>query len=254
MSEQLDLFPILSSPWCELDVQGYRFMTGHGKPVPDFEEVGLLFAKTLELGDSYQFGIGDLYRYAEDRFGEQAAQLVEAKRIRPKTLMNFVYVCRRLPRPKRVDGLPFSHHAAAAACFGDPAHPDWEEAGQALLEEALAKGLTEDEVTERSQQIRGVEPQGEAVNFEKRAPADRVAWLVTKVQNLQKDLQELEWDPEVALLQSALDQLHLTAESIKNRAIGEPAEPSTPAQPHLLPEDEEDIRPAWLQEQSEGKR
>ena len=58
----------------------------------------------------------------------------------------------------------------------------------------------------------------------------------------------------MALLQSALDQLHLTAESIKNRAIGEPAEPSTPAQPHLLPEDEEDIRPAWLQEQSEGKR
>jgi len=216
--------------------------------------VTLTFDKLIDIGNDYHWALGDLYLYAEDRFGEQAAQLVDASRLRPKTLQNFVYVCRRLPRPKRIDGLPFSHHAAAAACFGDPAHPDWEEAGAALLEDALAKGLTEDEVTERSQQIRGVEPQGEAVNFEKRAPADRVAWLVTKVQNLQKDLQELEWDPEVALLQSALDQLHLTAESIKNRAIGEPAETSTPAQPHLLPEDEEDVRPAWLREETERKQ
>lgn len=203
-----------TTTWFDLDDRGLSINPDDVQP--DFEDVGLLFSEILRLGESYQWGLGDLFVYAEDRFGEQAAQLVDAVHIRPKTLQNIVYVCRRFPRRNRVQGLRFSHHAAAASLFGVGDHPEWEEAGWLLLQDAAHQGLTEDEVSERSKQIRGVEPRGEAISFEKRPIPDRIEWLVKKTEGIITDLPD-DWDAEEELLQDALDALTRCAVAAKAR-------------------------------------
>ena len=119
-----------TATWFDLDDRGLSIEAAPDKP-PDFEDVGLLFIEILRMGESYHWSLGDLYIYAEERFGEQAAQLVDAAHVRPKTLQNILYVCRRFPKLNRVQGLRFSHHAAAASLFGVAEHPEWEGGGAA---------------------------------------------------------------------------------------------------------------------------
>lgn len=203
-----------TTTWFDLDDRGLSINADDGSP--DFEDVGLLFSEILRMGESYQWGLGDLFVYAEDRFGEQAAQLVDAVHIRPKTLQNIVYVCRRFPRRNRVPGLRFSHHAAAASLFGVGDHPEWEEAGWLLLQDAAHQGLTEDEVTERSKRIRGVEPRGEAISFEKRSVQERIGAIVKKIEALRKDLPS-DWYEEADWLDEAIGYLNLAALGAEKR-------------------------------------
>ncbi len=202
-----------TATWFDLDDRG---LTIEPERSPDFEDVGILFGEILRMGESYHWSLGDLYIYAEDRFGEQAAQLVNAAHIKPKTLQNIVYVCRRFPKPNRVRGLRFSHHAAAASLFGVSEHPEWEEAGWILLQDAAHQGLSEDDVSELSRQIRGIEPRGEAVSFEKRPIPARIEFLVKKTEGVIADLPE-DWDAERELLEDALDSLARCATSAKAR-------------------------------------
>jgi hypothetical protein len=54
--------------------------------------------------------VGDLYRFAEDRWGEEASQLASATGLNLATLTRYVQLAREFPPHSRFPGLGMSHH------------------------------------------------------------------------------------------------------------------------------------------------
>lgn len=84
---------------------------------PDFETCEQLWKalKTMEKG--IQFAIGDAINYFEGRFGEKAAQIVDATGYAFESARNYSWVAKRVPEENRMldRGLSFTHHQKVAA-------------------------------------------------------------------------------------------------------------------------------------------
>ena len=76
-----------------------------------FEDIGRYLGL---VHDGSKWWIADLLLEAEERFGEAAYQVAEATRRSERTLLNWVWVARRVPRSRRREGLTFSHHVLVA--------------------------------------------------------------------------------------------------------------------------------------------
>lgn len=76
-----------------------------------FEVLGIFLSR---IHDASKFWIADLLLEAEVRFGEAAYQLAAATGRSERTLLNWVWVARSVPRSRRRENLTFSHHAAVA--------------------------------------------------------------------------------------------------------------------------------------------
>ena len=61
-----------------------------------------------------QWWWGDWLNMGEDKFGEHAAQALEATRWDEETLRVYAWVCRNVPPVTRVSGVPFSHYQCLA--------------------------------------------------------------------------------------------------------------------------------------------
>ena len=61
-----------------------------------------------------QWWWGDWLNMGEDRFGENAAQALEATRWDEETLRVYAWVCRNVPPDTRVQGVPFGHYQCLA--------------------------------------------------------------------------------------------------------------------------------------------
>lgn len=59
--------------------------------------------------------IADLYEYVNLRHGEYVAQVMEATKLAPQTIMNIISIGNRIPPSRRREGIPISIHAEVAA-------------------------------------------------------------------------------------------------------------------------------------------
>lgn len=93
----------------------------NGLRVPDHEEVP--FAEWERLGSrlsimekGVQFAVGDWLNEIEERFGEEAAQAVDASQWRESTVSNYRWVAKSVPKSVRMmdAGLSFKHHQVLA--------------------------------------------------------------------------------------------------------------------------------------------
>lgn len=78
----------------------------------DYEDLGMLLAG---FHRSSCWWIGDWILFGEKgTYGEKYAQAMEVTKLAEGTLMNYVSVCRRIPRSRRRIELPFSVHVEVA--------------------------------------------------------------------------------------------------------------------------------------------
>ena len=89
-------------------------LTVHGKP--SFESSERLGFQFSVLHEGLAWAIGDFLNYIEDRFGEQASQIVDVERFEESTIKVYRWVASKVPFENR-RGLPmtFGHHQAVAA-------------------------------------------------------------------------------------------------------------------------------------------
>jgi len=74
----------------------------------DQTESLLRFFATLHRGSAWW--VGDLYRFAEDRWNEEASQLANATSLSISTITRYTTLAREFPPRERVAGLGISHH------------------------------------------------------------------------------------------------------------------------------------------------
>lgn len=109
MTKEIELVPL--SEGFKADVNG---LTVEGSPkFGDWAAVGKTL-RVLERGA--QFALGDFVRYGEDRFGEQAAQVLDAADgWSEKTIGIYSWLASRIVKAdRRMDRLGVAHHLAVA--------------------------------------------------------------------------------------------------------------------------------------------
>lgn len=112
MAASTDLVPtqgILSLPGVEL--------TDTHLKIPgdiEFPQWQKLVEMTGRVSRSSQYWVGDALLAGEMRFGEVASQYSDLTGYDPKTLMNFIWVCRAVAPERRRSDLTFGHHALVA--------------------------------------------------------------------------------------------------------------------------------------------
>lgn len=89
-------------------------LTVHGKP--SFESSERLGFQLSVLHEGLPWAMGDFLNYIEDRFGEQASQIIDAEHFEESTLKVYRWVAAKVPSENRC-GLPmtFGHHQVVAA-------------------------------------------------------------------------------------------------------------------------------------------
>lgn len=105
-----------------------------------FEEIA---AACGQAGDAARWYLGDLFVWAETRYGEEAAQAYQAARVTERTLRRYIQTAAQIPAGRRRPNLSFSHHAEVA---GQPP-----EIRDSLLERAEKHEWTVGELRERIQ-------------------------------------------------------------------------------------------------------
>jgi hypothetical protein len=80
-----------------------------------FEEVQYALDHASMLGDTVRWWIGDLLLYAEGRFGEEYAQLLDGLRVSERQSTKYRWVAESVGHSLRRENLSFSHHELVAA-------------------------------------------------------------------------------------------------------------------------------------------
>ncbi len=115
---------------------------------------------TTELNGK-QWKVADLYLFGEQKFGERAAQVIDARKISRRRLANYVWVARKFSGRRRTwrrKSLSFSHHEAVAGLIDDPDHPELTQRARELLELASEIGLSVQDLEDQVAEIRGNAP------------------------------------------------------------------------------------------------
>lgn len=87
------------------------------------------------------WALGDLLNFAEDHYGEEHSQLLDAVKYSAKTQANAMWVCRAFAPSRRHKALTFNHHSVVASI-------EDKEAREEILKEAEEKNLSVKEITE----------------------------------------------------------------------------------------------------------
>jgi hypothetical protein len=90
--------------------QGLVVDTTDGEPT--FEEWGQAMHTVAVLVRGIAFLVGDLIRYGEARFGEMAAQIIDARSWQPETVRVYKWLAENVPMENRMldRGLSVKHH------------------------------------------------------------------------------------------------------------------------------------------------
>ncbi len=83
---------------------------------PTFEDWAQAMNTVAVMERGIAFLVGDLIRYGEERFGELAAQIIDARHWRPETVRAYVWLSEKVPMDNRMidRGLSVKHHLAVA--------------------------------------------------------------------------------------------------------------------------------------------
>lgn len=110
MEDETALAPIYHGPFT-LTSSGLKV---EGNPtIEQWAEVGQILAV---MDRALAFLVGDWIRFGEDRYGEMAAQFIDARQWQPETVRNYVWLAERVPQPNRMldRGLTIRHHQLVA--------------------------------------------------------------------------------------------------------------------------------------------
>lgn len=107
-------------------------------PFDRYEALAGLFGRVKR---STSWWLGDLLNFGEAAYGEKYAQAEQATGLSPSTLMNYSYVCRQVPKQRRVENVSFACHNEVA-----PLPPNEQ---KHWLKVASSEGLTQRELRER---------------------------------------------------------------------------------------------------------
>lgn len=94
--------------------------------------------------------VGDFLIYAEKAHGDLFAQIAEATKLAPQTLLNRMSICRAIPPSQRREGVNFSVHAEVAYLATSERAE--------LLRAAADEGLTRDEIRARKKGAKELPP------------------------------------------------------------------------------------------------
>lgn len=107
-------------------------------PDISYDQCEALAAMLGQLHRTSQWLLGDLLNHIERVYGETYAQAAEATGLTKGALMNYTWVCSKIPRSRRRPSVHFSTHMEVAAL--EPAEQDrW-------LKEAEVHGWTKEEL------------------------------------------------------------------------------------------------------------
>lgn len=115
-------------------------------PDTSYEQCEALAAMLGQLHRTSQWLIGDLLNHIERVYGETYAQAAEVTGLSRGALMNYTWVCSKIPRSRRRAKVPFSTHMDVAAL--EPADQDrWlkEAEKNAWTKEQLRQARQDDE-------------------------------------------------------------------------------------------------------------
>lgn len=130
VDRQLSLLPVLFA------VEGFGQITPVSFDITDPSisiETACRIAAVLGVAHKAMcWALGDLINFSSKVYGERYAQVAAETDLRETTLMNYSYVCGRIPKSRRRVELPFSSHALVA-----PLEPKQQ---QKWLDKAVAEG------------------------------------------------------------------------------------------------------------------
>ena len=200
--------------------------------VPTAESIGSAFEMAWVLESSVQWGLGDLWLFAEEILGEEAAQLLQVLRSKRSRMSSYAWVCRKFDRlengagPSHPDwplrrrlALSFYHHEAVAGLVGedaratafairllDRAERDHETTVE-HLEEAVRDFRADPDTTEQEEGT---------VGFKVGTVAGRVQRMAAKADGILADMPG-EYHEERGLLEEAKDRLGRCAQLLRKR-------------------------------------
>lgn len=120
---------------------------------PDYESWRDVFADELNAKNRSAWTTGDLYLYGEQKYGELAAEALDARLVSIGTLYNNTSLCRTFPHSERLYDLTPSHYAAVARL----ANVDRERAHE-ILRQAVDRELGRDDVRALAKEALGEIP------------------------------------------------------------------------------------------------
>lgn len=110
-----------------------------------FEALGVVLGRAQR---TVTWMIADWINHGEAVFGEKVAQAVEVTNLNPDTLDNYARVARKVPRERRIAGVPFGVHAEVAPL--EPAEQkEW-------LGKAAANGWKREELRSHLRPVKGL--------------------------------------------------------------------------------------------------
>jgi hypothetical protein len=196
-------------------------------PMPAWEPWLRLWETVVTLNTASPFALCDAYLLGEQAFGEDAAQAIVLNLVSRRRLQGalrvgkfWVLAPRKRNRRRKVS---FTHHRVVTGLAMD-SDAGFIQAAQ-LLDEAEAD--PEIAASDLEAIVRGWEPEADAsaedeVEFSVGSLEQRLIRYHRTGTNLKDDLPD-DWSPEHALLSAALAEVDSCLNSVRNRAIGEPA-------------------------------
>jgi hypothetical protein len=93
---------------------------------PSFEDWAQAMHTVAVIERGLAFLVGDLIRFGEDKFGELAAQVIDARSWKPETVRAYTWLAEKVPMENRMldRGLTVKHHLAVAK-LPEPEQRKW---------------------------------------------------------------------------------------------------------------------------------
>ncbi len=111
MSAKLVPLPLGDPPGIQVSTTALKVID----PKLTIEQAGEILANAVSMGDTVRWWVGDLLLYAESRWGEESAQLLDATRLSEHQLTKYRWVAEKVRPSLRRENLSFSHHEQIAA-------------------------------------------------------------------------------------------------------------------------------------------
>ena len=111
MSAKLVPLPLGDPPGIQVSTTALKVID----PKLTIEQAGEILANAVSMGDTVRWWVGDLLLYAESRWGEESAQLLDATRLSEHQLTKYRWVAEKVRPSLRRENLSFSHHELVAA-------------------------------------------------------------------------------------------------------------------------------------------
>lgn len=142
----------------ELDLSGAK-VSGTGLELPadmSFDDWAEYGGRLSRMAEGVMWWIGDWWRYGEARYGERAAQVLDADGYSFQTYADAGWVARKMETSRRREVLSWSHHREVAALDADVA--------DRLLDDATAYGWTRNELRAQVKKLKREKATAEVVD------------------------------------------------------------------------------------------